>query len=313
MLPGYLELFKSGELQKRIETAQNLLQCCTICPRNCRVDRIEGTLGMCGTGELAPVSSFAPHFGEERPLVGKNGSGTIFFGSCNLLCIFCQNYEISRFDENSSHHLTSSELAAIMINLQHLGCHNINFVTPTHVVPQILAALPEAITHGLKLPLIYNCSGYESLQTLQLLDGIIDIYMPDFKFWKSSTAKSYSDAADYAEIARAAIKAMYDQVGDLSFDQNGIARRGLLVRHLVMPSHLDETREILSFIAREISPRCHVNIMDQYRPCGNAKNPIDRPLSGEEFQEALLYAQKTELTQLNENRLAEILKHLGIL
>lgn len=312
MAPGYLTLFESGELQSRIDRARKIMKCCTICPRNCKVDRIEGALGLCGVGELASVSSYGPHFGEERPLVGKNGSGTIFFASCNLLCIFCQNYEISHFDEDTARHLTSKELAAVMVNLQQQGCHNINLVTPTHVVPQILAALPEAIKRGLKLPLIYNSSGYDSLATLELLDGVVDIYMPDFKFWHSSTAQTCTNAADYPEIARAAIKAMHNQVGDLHVDDKGIAVRGLLIRHLVMPGQLDETGKILSFIVEEISPKCHVNIMDQYRPCGQAIPPIDRPLSGEEFQEALHYAKKTNLVQLNENRLSDLLKRLGL-
>ncbi len=313
MKPGYLYLLESGELDKRIARAQEILRCCTICPRHCKVDRYGESLGTCGVGTKTPVSSFAPHFGEENPLVGQKGSGTIFFSSCSLHCIFCQNYEISHYDKNTTHHLKSSELAAIMINLQHQGCHNINLVTPTHVVPQILAALPEAANNGLTLPLIYNSSGYESLETLELLDGIVDIYMPDFKFWHNSTAHAYTKAADYPEIAQAAISAMFKQVGDLCLDENGIAVRGLLIRHLVMPGHLDETKKILCFIAKNISPRCYVNIMDQYRPCGKSIAPIDRPLSGDDFQEVITFAKKTNLTQLNENRLADLLKNLGII
>ncbi len=312
MPPAYLKLYQSGELQSKIKKAQEILQCCTICPRKCKVDRTNNSRGVCGVGELAPVSSYSPHFGEERPLVGQKGSGTIFFGSCNLLCIFCQNYAISHFDEDSAQDLTSGQLAAVMLDLQHQGCHNINLVTPTHVVPQILAALPEAIKNGLTLPLIYNSSGYDTLEALALLDEVVDIYMPDFKFWHQSTAKTYAMAEDYPAVAKAAIAAMHNQVGDLIVDQQGIAVRGILIRHLVMPTHIDETREILSFIAREISPQCYVNIMDQYRPCGSAIPPIDRPLSGDEFQEALAFAKKTSLIQLNENRLDDLLKHLGI-
>lgn len=311
MTPGYLKLFKSGELQHRIARAQEILKCCTICPQNCKVNRLGGSLGICGVGELAPVSSYSPHFGEERPLVGQRGSGTIFFASCNLLCIFCQNYDISHFNASNATHLTSEELAAVMIDLQQQGCHNINLVTPTHVVPQILTALPQAINHGLRLPLIYNSSGYESQETLELLDGVVDIYMPDFKFWNSSTAKIYTKAADYADVAREATKTMYRQVGDLLFDDEGIALRGILIRHLVMPGQLDETKEILSFIAKEISAQCYVNIMDQYRPCGHAIPPITRPLSGKEYQEALQYAKDTDLIQLNEEGLASLLKRLG--
>ncbi len=313
MKPGYLQLFESGELQRRIDHAWKIMECCTICPQNCRVDRIAGSLGVCGVGPLAPVSSYGPHFGEERPLVGQRGSGTIFFGSCNLLCIFCQNYEISHFNEADARHLSSEELAAVMISLQQQGCHNINLVTPTHVVPHILRALPEAIRNGLRLPLVYNSSGYDSVETLALLDGIIDIYMPDFKFWRKTTAKAYTKAADYPEIARKAIKAMFDQVGNLRMDSEGIAQRGLLIRHLVMPNHVEETGKILTFISEKISSRCYVNIMDQYRPCGTATTPIDRDLSNREYQEALAYAKATGLVQLNENRLTDLLKNLGIL
>ncbi len=313
MSPGYLELFQTGELQERINKAQEIMECCTICPQNCKVDRISGSLGVCGVGQLAPVSSYGPHFGEERPLVGKNGSGTIFFASCNLLCIFCQNYEISHFDETDSRHLTSSELAAVMIHLQQQGCHNINFVTPTHVAPQILAALPEAIKNGLHIPLVYNSSGYDSVATLELLDGVIDIYMPDLKFWDNATAEKYTKAKNYADIARKAIKAMFNQVGDLVLDEFGVAQKGLLIRHLVMPEHLEETGQILRYIAEEISPTCHVNIMDQYRPCGSVQAPIDRPLSGQEYQEALTFAKPTSLIQLNETRLADLLRNLKLL
>ncbi len=313
MEPSYLQLFHNGELGKRIAMAQKLMKCCTVCPQNCRVDRIAGSLGVCGVGALAPVSSYGPHFGEERPLVGSNGSGTIFFSSCNLLCIFCQNYEISHFNEAEARHLTSEELAAVMVDLQNQGCHNINLVTPSHVVPHILAALPEAIKNGLKLPLVYNSSGYDAVETLELLDGVIDIYMPDFKFWYNETGKVFTKADNYAGIARAAIQTMQQQVGDLVVDDNGIAKRGLIVRHLVMPDQVEESGMILKFLAREVSPRCNVNIMDQYRPCGAAASPIDRPLSAGEYEQALTHAKETSLVQLNEHRLADLLKNLGIL
>lgn len=313
MKPGYLALFRSGELQKRIDKAWSKMKYCTICPQNCKVDRIAGSPGVCGVGKLAPVSSYGPHFGEERPLVGENGSGTIFFASCSLLCIFCQNYEISHFNEASARHVTSEELASIMINLQQQGCHNINLVTPTHVVPHILKALPYAIKNGLHLPIIYNSSGYDAVESLKLLEGIIDIYMPDFKFWKSDTSEKYSKSNNYPEIAKKAIKEMHRQVGDLIVDDHHVALRGLLIRHLVMPELIDETGEILRFIAKEISSTCHVNIMDQYRPCGSAVSPIDRTLSGKEYQEALAFAKPTNLVQLNENRLEELLKNLKLL
>ena len=313
MTSGYLKLHESGELANRIKLAQEKMKCCTICPQNCRVNRISGSLGICGVGELAPVSSYGPHFGEERPIVGKGGSGTIFFASCNLLCIFCQNYDISHFNEAGARHVSSTELADIMITLQQQGCHNINLVTPSHVVPHILAALPAAVNMGLNIPLVYNSSGYDAPDTLDLLEGVIDIYMPDFKFWKNSTAKLYTKTSDYADVTRKAIKKMYKQVGDLVENDNGVAEKGLLVRHLVMPNHLGETAKILKFIAEHISSMCHVNIMDQYRPCGSVPPPIDRPLDGREFQEALNYAKQTHLIQLNETRLTDLLKNLGIL
>ena len=313
MKPGYIELLENGELHQRIAVAAKRMKRCTICPRNCRVNRISGTLGVCGVGRFAPVSSYGPHFGEEHPLVGQHGSGTIFFASCNLLCIFCQNYEISRFNEAEARHVSAVELAAIMIQLQQQGCHNINMVTPSHVVPHILEALPEAIKGGLKIPLVYNSSGYDSIETLELLEGVVDIYMPDFKFWHDGTAEQYTDVSDYAAITKKAVKTMFNQVGDLCTDENGIAVRGLLIRHLVMPDHVEETGKILSFIAEEISPHCHVNIMDQYRPCATAPPPIDRGLKSSEYKKALAYAGETGLIQLNENRLADLLKNLGLL
>lgn len=311
MPPGYHKLYTSGELQQRIDKAWAIMEDCTICPLNCRVNRLSETLGACGVGRLAPVSSYGPHFGEERPLVGRNGSGTIFFASCNLRCTFCQNYEISHFNEAETPCLGPAELASTMVTLQHQGCHNINFVTPTHVVPHILGALPQAIDDGLTIPLIYNSSGYDAVETLNLLDGIVDIYMPDFKFWSNATARIYTHAEDYGDMARKAIKAMFQQVGNLQTDERNVAIRGLLIRHLVMPDYLDETKNILTYISKQISPDCHVNIMDQYRPCGTAHFPIDRPLSGEEYQTALRYAGNTDLVQLNEFRLADLLRNLG--
>lgn len=311
--PGYLKLHDSGLLQERVEKAHLKLQCCTVCPQHCRVDRTAGSLGICGVGSLAPVSSFGPHFGEEKPLVGNNGSGTIFFSSCNLLCIFCQNYDISHFCDDNTRYLSSEELAEIMISLQQRGCHNINFVTPSHVVPQILSALPPAIEMGLHIPLVYNSSGYDDLETLQLLDNVFDIYMPDFKFWSNSIAAQYTQTKNYADVARNAISAMFSQVGNLKLDKEGIARKGLLIRHLVMPNLLDETQQILQYISQSISPTCYVNIMDQYRPCYKASGKIDRMLTSDEYQDALHYASTTQLVQLNEGSVLELLKKLGIL
>ncbi len=245
------------------------------------------------------ISSYFPHFGEETPLVGRYGSGTIFISYCNLLCIYCQNYEISHLGEGRE--VSLEEFAQMMLSLQYVGCHNINIVTPTHVVPQILAALEIAIEGGLNIPLVYNTSGYEKVETLRLLDGIVDIYMPDFKYWDSQVAKKYSHAPDYPEVARKALKEMHRQVGNLKLNSNGIAEKGLLVRHLVLPHGLAGTKEIMEFIANEISPNTYVNIMPQYRPCGKAYQDslINRPITMTEYREAIRIALKAGLTRLD--------------
>ena len=296
---AYLEAHGQGLLRERIDKALALLRDCTLCPRLCRVNRLEGERGTCRAGRLPEVSSCSPHFGEERPLVGRHGSGTIFLTHCNLRCRFCQNYSISHLGEGSE--VSSGRLARMMIELQSLGCHNINFVTPTHYVPQILEALPAAIEKGLRIPLVYNSSGYDSVSTLRLLDGIIDIYMPDIKFASSGPAEGYCRAADYPEVAQAAVKEMHRQVGDLNLDERGIARRGLLVRHLVLPEGLAGTAEVVRFLADEISTNTYLNIMDQYHPCGDIppRSPLDRPTSGDEFDEALDLANKAGLTRLD--------------
>lgn len=312
MKAGYLSLHSAGELQQRIDTARARLAECRLCPRQCKVNRLQEEHGVCKTGSRAMVSSYTPHFGEERPLVGTGGSGTIFLTNCNLGCVFCQNYEISHLGEGVE--VTDGQLAAMMVSLEKQGCHNINFVTPSHVVPQILAALPEAIDKGLTVPLVYNTSAYDMVDTLQLLDGVFDIYMPDFKFWHKESAKRFAKAADYPERARAAIKEMHRQVGELVIDRQGIASRGLLVRHLVMPGGLEETREILNFLAHEISPDTYVNVMDQYRPCGRAREfpPIDRPLDAEEFQQAMRLAREAGLTRLDSRDWERLFRYLGI-
>ncbi len=237
------------------------------------------------------VSSFNPHFGEEDPLVGTGGSGTIFMTNCNLLCVFCQNWEISHQGEGSE--VSSKNLAGMMLQLQRLGCHNINFVSPTHVVPQILDALAYAVEDGLNVPLIYNTGGYDSVETLKLLEGIFDIYMPDFKFRDTEMARRYLKAQDYPERAGDAIREMHRQVGDLTLDDKGIAQRGVLLRHLVMPGGVADTREIMRFVANEISANTYVNIMDQYHPCGNAAKypPLDRRITHDEYEEALRAAR----------------------
>ncbi len=309
---AYLTLHKQGTLVERIVEAEKRLSPCRVCPRGCKVDRLSDEKGVCLTGAKAVVSSYAPHFGEESPLVGSGGSGTIFFTHCNLLCLFCQNFEISHLGQGLE--TDADQLASMMISLQRQGCHNINFVTPSHVVPQILSALPQAIDNGLTVPLVYNSSGYDSSETLKLLEGIVDIYMPDFKFWSRESAKRYANAPDYPEVAREAVAEMHRQVGDLVMDDDGIAVKGLLVRHLVMPGGLDETGEIMRFLARMISKDTYVNVMDQYRPCGKAYQcpSIDRRLSSDEHRRAIGLARDAGLKRLDEKDWLRILKRLGI-
>jgi putative pyruvate formate lyase activating enzyme len=275
------------------------METCSLCPRACGVNRLEGETGYCRTGRKAKVASFNAHFGEEGPLVGRYGSGTIFISSCNLLCIFCQNYDISHLAEGTE--VEPEQVAAMMLYLAERGCHNINFVTPSHVVPQIIEALVPAIEQGLEVPLVYNSGGYDSKQTLQLLDGIFDIYMPDFKFWDGKWADRFCKAPDYRDIATESIKEMHRQVGDLVLDKEGIAVKGLLVRHLVMPEQVAGTSEIMEFLAREISPNTYVNVMDQYRPCGSADKDefINRRLTSREYKNAVDAAKKAGLTRLD--------------
>lgn len=285
--PAYLKLHREGQLTSRAQQAVELLKDCRLCPRACHVDRLAGEPGVCRTGARARVASVHPHFGEEAPLVGSAGSGTIFLSSCNLLCSFCQNFEISHLREGDD--VEPQQLAAMMLRLMKLGCHNINFVTPSHVVPQILQALVVAVGQGLNLPLVYNSGGYDSADTIRLLDGVFDIYMPDFKFWEENRATRYCRAPDYREQATAAIREMHRQVGDLVMDNAGIAVRGLLVRHLVMPNGLAGTREVMTFLAGEISPDTYVNVMAQYHPCGKAADDplIDRRITPAEYAAAV--------------------------
>jgi putative pyruvate formate lyase activating enzyme len=295
---AYLKLSRQ-ELRERIHLAEEILKSCTLCPRNCEVDRTSGELGFCRTGDKPFVSSWNPHFGEEAPLVGRHGSGTIFFSHCNLGCLFCQNWTISHLDEGSI--ISFEALSNIMLTLQSYGCHNINFVTPTHQVPMILRALEIAIDRGLKVPLVYNCGGYESIETLNILDGIIDIYMPDFKYADPEPAMRYSKAKDYPSVARAAIKEMHRQVGDLVMDSRGIALRGLLVRHLVLPEGLAGTEKIVKFLAEEISADTYTNIMAQYYPCFQADEhpPLDRRITNEEYRRAVKAARDAGLRRLD--------------
>jgi putative pyruvate formate lyase activating enzyme len=297
--PVCITAAQNGKLAEKINAAQIILKDCALCPRQCRVNRTAGEKGICRTGEKAMVSSFAPHFGEEAPLAGRHGSGTIFFTHCSLLCGFCQNYDISH--EGWGSEVTNAQLATIMLTLQDRGCHNINFVTPTHVVPQMLSAVRMAAEKGLHVPLVYNCGGYERIETLRLLDGVIDIYMPDFKFWDGDTAETACQAPDYPEIARQALIEMHRQVGDLIIDNDGVARRGLLVRHLVLPNNLAGTRDIMKFVASSISTGTYVNIMSQYRPCGRANRlpGLDRRPTPSEFRSALAATREEGITRLD--------------
>ncbi|MBW2590254.1 MAG: radical SAM protein [Deltaproteobacteria bacterium] len=297
--PAYIATFKKGLLREKIKTAGKILSFCKLCPRECGVDRLTGQTGVCNTGEKAFVSSYNPHFGEEAPLVGTGGSGTIFFTHCNLLCLFCQNYDISH--EGCGEEVTSEQLAEIMLHLQDIGCHNINFVTPSHVVPQILSAVSYAVEKGLNVPLVYNTGGYDSVETLELLEGVFDIYMPDFKFWSPEIAEAACNAKDYPEIARNALIEMHRQVGDLVLDEYGIAMRGLLIRHLVLPGELAGTREIMKFIANDISTNSYVNIMAQYRPCGRAAEieGLSTRLTPKDFETAYQAAIEEGITRLD--------------
>jgi putative pyruvate formate lyase activating enzyme len=267
--PSYIVLHRTGELQQRIGALERLISPCTLCPRDCRVQRRSGELGRCNAGDQLLVAAAFPHFGEEAPLSGQRGSGTIFISWCNLLCQFCQSWEVNHRGEGEP--VSARELAEIMLDLQGRGCHNINFVTPTHYAPQLIAALPLAIEQGFRLPLVYNCGGYESLDVIRLLDGIVDIYLPDIKSLDPAASERYLDgAADYPEVVRTILQEMHRQVGDLLLDAHGIAQRGLIVRHLVMPGLTQDSQAIVQFIADELSPQTYVSIMDQYRPCFQA-------------------------------------------
>ncbi len=287
------------QIRERAEQAWKLMELCRLCPRTCEIDRTQKERGVCGIGAAALVSSAFPHHGEEDCLRGTNGSGTIFFSGCNLNCIFCQNYSLSHLHEGEE--ADDGLLAEIMLRLQRIGCHNINFVTPTHVVPHILDAVAIAVENGFHLPIVYNSGGYDSVETLRLLDGIVDIYMPDFKYWESEVAERLSQAADYPEIARQAVKEMHRQVGDLVLDEDGIAQRGLLIRHLVLPNNQAGTKEIMEFLAQEISPRTFVNIMGQYRPCwkANTVSEINRAVRVHEILEAKESAVKVGLSRFD--------------
>ena len=294
-VPSYMSLFEKGELEKRVRFLTDILKECRLCPRECRINRLSGEVGYCKAPPELMISSAFPHFGEEPPLVGSHGSGTIFLTHCSLRCLFCQNYDISH--EGRGEPVTPSDMARTMKRLQELGCHNINFVTPTHYTPQIIASLPEAIEMGLHLPIVYNCSGYESLEVIQLLDGIVDIYMPDAKYMDEKCARRYSNAPDYPEALKKILKEMHRQVGDLKMNSAGIAERGLLIRHLVMPGEAASSEAVLKFIAEEISVHSYVNIMDQYRPEYRAFDhpEISRRITHQEYLEAVQLAKRYRL------------------
>lgn len=288
------------KLAERAERLTARLLQCDICPRLCRVNRQAGELGVCGRGANAAVSSFGPHFGEEAPLVGILGSGTVFFSGCNLRCVFCQNYEISHLGEGSE--VSAERLAGIFLSIQRMGCHNLNLVTPTHVTPQILTALSLAVPRGLSIPVVYNCGGYESVETLRELEGVVAIYMPDVKFLGAKQSDRYGNARDYPEVVQAALREMDRQVGPLVLDRQGNARRGLLVRHLVMPGEASTTRQVIDFLADEIGQETYLNLMNQYRPCGRALEfpEIGRRTAYAEWEEARDYAREKGMSRLDE-------------
>jgi putative pyruvate formate lyase activating enzyme len=293
--PSYIKLLQDGTLLERVNEIEKHLTRCYLCPHECGVDRTKG-VGVCRGADKAIVSSYGPHFGEESVLVGSRGSGTIFFGYCNMKCVYCQNFELSFHGEG--HPISNERLADIMLQLQgHYKCHNINLVTPTHFVPNILEAIYIAAREGLELPIVYNCGGYESIEILKILDGIIDIYMPDFKYNVLERGKLYSKIANYPEKAKLALKEMDRQVNGLKVDRKGIAYRGLLIRHLVLPGGLEDTKKVLKFIKEELSPNCLVNLMNQYRPCHKAfeYKEIAKGLSFMEYKQAYDYAKELGL------------------
>jgi putative pyruvate formate lyase activating enzyme len=300
--PSYLKLLQSGELQTRAAQAYASLSECSLCAWKCNVDRLADQLGVCKTGERARISSYGPHLGEEDPLRGWRGSGTIFFSRCNLRCQYCQNHDISQ--TSNGYDVEAQQLAVIMLELQEAGCHNINFVSPSHVVAQILAGVLIAAQAGLQLPLVYNTGGYDSLAALHLLDGVIDIYMPDMKYASPQIGLRYSRIREYPTVNQAAVREMHRQVGDLQIDERNLATRGLLVRHLVLPNKLAGTETILNFLAREISTNTYLNLMDQYRPAYKAHQyaKLNRRITSQEYQQAVDMAEQAGLKRLDRRR-----------
>jgi putative pyruvate formate lyase activating enzyme len=297
--PAYVSLLRGGELAQRAAAAMLHLSRCDVCPWVCKVDRSAGQLGFCRIGEQAGVASYGPHPGEEGVLSGRRGSGTIFFTGCNLKCKFCQNCEISQLDSGDP--VTPARLAAIMLELQTMGCHNINLVSPSHIVPQIIAAVAVAAEAGLRLPLVYNSGGYDAMAMLRMLAGIVDIYMPDMKYADAAVARRYSGVSNYPQVNQAAVREMHRQVGELVVDERGLACRGLLVRHLVLPGNLAGTDRVVEFLAREISVHTYVNLMDQYRPAyeAHAQPELSRRITHAEWEEAVRLARAAGLSRLD--------------
>ena len=305
--PSYLSRLTLGELELRAAQFRELMRECTVCPRECGARRLNGQYGVCRSTDQVVISSAGPHFGEEAPLVGVHGSGTIFFTSCNLKCLFCQNYDISQL--RAGHPISIRQLAQQMLWLQELGCHNINLVTPTHCTPQIVEAVIHAVGLGLSIPIVYNCGGYESVQTLKLLEDIVDIYMPDIKYSDDEHARKFSGAKDYWEVVQAAVKEMHRQVGDLECDSHGIAHRGLLIRHLVLPNGIAGSKRVLEFVAQEVSLNSYVNVMGQYHPSYRAGEvpELNRRITSAEHTEATGYALALGL-----HRVIELAQHLWL-
>jgi putative pyruvate formate lyase activating enzyme len=295
MTASYIQLLENGELEQRVVGLRDMLRSCRLCGHACEVDRLSGQLGKCRTSAEAWVSSHNDHHGEEPPISGSRGSGTIFFTNCSLRCVFCQNYPISQLGNGKP--ASAETIAGYMLALQERGCHNINWVTPTHVVPQAVEGVLLAARRGLTLPIVYNSSGYDSVEMVRLLDGIVDIYMPDLKYGDDEAAEKFSSAPGYFAVATAAIREMHRQVGELQFDDDGVAVRGLIVRHLVLPENVSRTDLALRFLAHEISPDTFVSIMNQFFPAHRApaSPPLNRPLQSGEYDQAVDWAEELDL------------------
>ncbi len=290
--PSYIDAFKSGALKNKVKLAQDALSSCEICPRRCKINRLDDKRGFCRTGKNAIVCSYFAHHGEEPVISGTKGSGTIFFSRCNLKCLYCQNHDFSQMEEGRE--VTALELSGYMLELQEMGCHNINFVTPTHIVPQILESLLLAVEKGLSIPIVYNTSGYELPDTLKLLDGIVDIYLPDMRYHDNEASIKYSLAPDYPKYNQESVKEMFTQVGTGIFDENEIMKSGLIIRHLVLPQNIAGTERVCAFISKELSKEVHISLMSQYEPCfqAHANPPLDRRITLEEYEEAIFTLKK---------------------